>query len=76
VSDTTTDIDERDRKSLEQPPPPAAGRVLLFALCFAMLLGGFYLMGWAFDHASITLFSVGIALSGGGFFLAMHRPER
>ncbi len=76
MTDATTDEDERDRASQEQPDPPAAVRVLLFAFCFALLLAGFYLMGLAFDNASITLFTIGILLSGGAFFVAMHRPER
>lgn len=74
---TTTDDDlDRARASMEQPPPPAAGRVLLFAVCFALLLGGFALMALAVESASIVLFTLGIAASGGAFFLGMHRPER
>lgn len=68
--------DELDRRTQEQPPAPAAGRVALAVLCLALLLGGFYLMGYAFDHASSVLFTLGILVSGSSFFLGMHRPGR
>ena len=59
----------------EQPPPPGVARVLLFLVCFALMLAGFWLMGYAVDHASIALFTAGIVASGLGFFLALHRPR-
>ncbi|WP_454048902.1 hypothetical protein [Cellulomonas sp. Marseille-Q8402] len=74
---TATDDDlDRTRASMEQPAPPAAGRVLLFVVCFALFLGGFALMALAVESASITLFTLGILASGGAFFVGMHRPER
>ncbi|GIG37594.1 hypothetical protein [Cellulomonas pakistanensis] len=62
---------ERVRASEEQPPPPAPARVLMFVLCFALFLAGFYLMGLAVDTAEIWLFTVGILASGGAFFVGL-----
>ncbi|MBD3781196.1 MAG: hypothetical protein IE923_18290 [Micrococcales bacterium] len=76
MSASQADEIERARVTEEQPPPPPAARVLLFLFCFALMLGGFWLMGFAVDHASITGFTAGIVVSGLGFFLALHRPRR
>lgn len=72
----TTDDFERTRASQEQPPAPAPGRVLLFVVLMLLFLGGFALMAFAVESASITLFTLGILACGGAFFLGMHRPER
>ncbi len=66
---------ERVRASEEQPPPPPPARVLLFVLCFALVVGGLYLMGLAVDTAEIWLFTVGILCSGGAFFLGLNRAH-
>lgn len=66
---------ERVRASEEQPPPPAPARVLLFVFCFALFLGGFYLMGLAVDTAEIWLFTVGILSSGAAFFIGLNRAR-
>ncbi|WHP18039.1 hypothetical protein [Cellulomonas sp. ES6] len=76
MSASQADEIERARVTEEQPPPPPAARVLLFLFCFTLMLGGFWLMGFAVDHASIAGFTAGIVVSGLGFFLALHRPRR
>lgn len=70
----TTDTQDRDVATQEQPAPPAPARVLLAVFCLALLLGGFGLMAWAFDAESSVMFTAGILVSGAAFFVPMHRP--
>lgn len=71
-------MDARDERR-DDPDPftthPAPTRVVMFALCFALLLVGFYLMGISFDSESPWLFTAGLLIAGGSFALPLRESR-
>jgi hypothetical protein len=61
---------------LKDVPPGRAGSAVLFVVCFAVMLVGFWLMGYGFEVGSALLFSGGLALSCGAFFVPMQLLAR
>ncbi len=64
-------MSEHDENPPTSPGPVATGP-LVFALCLALLVGGFVLMGVSFDHGSGALFLLGLLASGLAFLVPIH----
>jgi len=56
----------------ESSAPTGALGVVMFVLCFALFIGGFYLMAIAFDGASALMFVAGLLASGLAFFVPLQ----
>lgn len=54
---------------------PEGSSAVLFVLCAVLLLAGFAVMAFGFDHASGGLFALGIVLSGLAFLIPMTRSS-
>ena len=61
---------------LKDVPPGRAGSAVLFVVCFAVMLAGFWLMGWAFELGSPLLFAGGLALSCAAFYVPQQLLSR
>ncbi|WP_199424697.1 hypothetical protein [Actinotalea solisilvae] len=54
---------------------PNPSRVVMFLLCLAMVIGGFYLMAVSFDTESPWIFTGGLLLSGAAFGIPMRESR-
>ena len=54
---------------------PNPTRVVMFIVCLALMLGGFYLMAVSFDSESPLLFTAGLLLAGGAFAITMRESR-
>lgn len=62
--------DRRDPDPYTTHAPPT--RIIMFLICFALLVVGFYLMAISFDTESALLFTLGLLLAGGAFVIPMR----
>lgn len=71
-------MDARDERR-DDPDPytthPNPTRVMMFILCMALVLLGFYLMGISFDTESPWIFTAGLLLAGGAFGIPMRESR-
>lgn len=63
---------DHDETFPQHSSTPVATGPLLFVLCFALFLGGFWLMAISFDHASGVLFGLGVLASSLAFIIPIH----
>jgi len=56
----------------ESSAPTAALGVVMFVICFALFIGGLYLMAIAFDDATALLFVAGLITSGLAFVIPLQ----
>lgn len=69
-------MDDREQAWHETPSqPPAASGVLLFAVCFLLLLVGFWLMGYGYETGLGPVFSGGLLAAGLAFMIPLVRTR-
>jgi hypothetical protein len=61
---------------LKDVPPGRAAGAVLYVVCLAIFLAGFYLMAIAFDTGSPLLFTAGLLAAGGAWFLPLGLAGR
>ena len=57
---------------LQDVPPGRAGSAVLFVVCFALLVGSFSLMSFAFEIGSPLLFIAGLVAASASYFVPMQ----
>ncbi len=61
---------------LKDVPPGRAGSAVLYVVCLAIFVAGWYLMAIAFDTGSPLLFSAGLLAAVGAWFLPLGLTGR
>jgi hypothetical protein len=69
-------VASRQNDELQDVPPGRAGSAVLFVVMFAVMVGGFALMSYAFELGSPLLFSAGLLLSCAAFYIPMQLLSR
>ncbi len=64
------------RDDLKDVPPGRAGSAVLFLVCTAVFLAGFWAMAFGFEIGSAVVFSGGLLASCAAFFVPMQLLSR
>lgn len=57
------------RDDLKDVPPGRAGSAVLFVVCFVLLIGSFWLLGYGFELGSPLLFTAGLLVASASYFV-------
>ena len=67
---------DHQNDELKDVPPGRAGSAVLFVVCFAIMVAGFWLMSYAFEIGSPLLFAGGLTAACASFYIPMQLLSR
>jgi len=69
-------MDSHQHDELKDVPPGQGTSAALFVLCFALLIGSFWLFGYAFEVGSPLLFVGGLLAASAAYFVPQQLLPR